>query len=69
MQTKERVSSMADYAAMYKALFRAQSKAIEILQKGQQEAEEIFIRSEEEEEKKGQITLLPIEAEHGRYQE
>ena len=34
---------MADYAKMYKALFNSQTEAIEILQKAQQEAEEIYI--------------------------
>ncbi len=34
---------MADYARMYKTLFNSQTEAIEILQKAQQEAEEIYI--------------------------
>ena len=38
---------MADYAKMYKGLFRAVTESIEILQKAQQEAEEIFISADE----------------------
>ncbi len=34
---------MADYAKMYKTLFNSQTEAIAILQKAQQEAEEIYI--------------------------
>lgn len=38
---------MPDYAKMYKRLFHAQTKAIEILQKAQQDAEEMYISSQE----------------------
>jgi len=34
---------MADYAEMYKKLFRSQTKAIQILQKAQQDTEEMFM--------------------------
>lgn len=34
---------MSDYAAMYKRLFNAQTDAIAILQKAQQDTEEMFI--------------------------
>ena len=34
---------MPDYAAMYLALFRSQTKAIEILQKAQRQTEEMYI--------------------------
>lgn len=34
---------MPDYAAMYKRLFQSQTKAIEILQKAQQDTEEMYI--------------------------
>jgi len=34
---------MPDYEAMYKKLFNAQTDAIRILQKAQQETEEIYI--------------------------
>ncbi len=34
---------MPDYAAMYKRLFKSQTQAIEILQKGQQDTEEMYI--------------------------
>jgi UDP-N-acetylmuramoylalanine-D-glutamate ligase len=34
---------MADYAKMYKTLFTSQTEAIAILQKAQQETEEIYI--------------------------
>ncbi len=34
---------MPDYAAMYKKLFRSQTQAIEILQKAQQDSEEIYL--------------------------
>ena len=34
---------MADYAAMYKRLFQSQTDAIEILQKAQQDTEEMYI--------------------------
>ena len=34
---------MADYARMYRTLFNSQTEAIEILQRAQQEAEEIYI--------------------------
>ena len=34
---------MPDYAAMYRKLFNAQTDAIRILQKAQQEAEEMYI--------------------------
>ena len=39
---------MPDYAEMYKTLFNAMTKAITILQEAQQQAEEIYIGSEEE---------------------
>ena len=38
---------MPDYAAMYKLLFNSQTDAIAILQKAQQDAEEMFISSPE----------------------
>ena len=38
---------MADYAKMYKELFRAVTRAIDILQKAQQDAEEIYISADE----------------------
>ena len=38
---------MPDYAEMYRVLFRAQTKAIELLQKAQQETEEMYISAEE----------------------
>jgi len=34
---------MADYAEMYKKLFQSQTKAIQILQKAQQDTEEMFM--------------------------
>jgi hypothetical protein len=34
---------MPDYAKMYQLLFRSQTKAIELLQDAQREAEEIFL--------------------------
>jgi len=34
---------MADYAEMYKKLFRSQTKAIQILQNAQQDTEEMFM--------------------------
>jgi hypothetical protein len=34
---------MADYSQMYKTLFHSQTEAIEILQKAQREAEDIYI--------------------------
>jgi len=45
---------MADYAGMYKVLFRAATKAIEDLQAAQAAAEEIYMRADET-----PITLLP----------
>ena len=47
---------MPDYAKMYKKLFNAQTDAIDILQKAQQQTEEIYISSPESE-----IKLLPRE--------
>ena len=44
---------MADYAEMYKHLFRSVIKAIEILQVAQQETEEIYLSAE-----KPNITLI-----------
>jgi hypothetical protein len=38
---------MADYAKMYRGLFRAVTSAIELLQKAQLEAEEIYISGDE----------------------
>ena len=38
---------MPDYAVMYKRLFRSQTEAIAILQKAQQDAEEMYISSPE----------------------
>lgn len=38
---------MPDYAAMYKRLFRSQTEAITILQKAQQDTEEMYISSPE----------------------
>ena len=40
---------MPDYAKMYKTLFQAQTQAIEILQKAQQDTEEIYISSRDPE--------------------
>lgn len=37
---------MADYKAMYRQLFTAQTEAIEILKKAQQQTEEIYIDSD-----------------------
>ena len=34
---------MADFAAMYRKLFNSQTQAIEILQKAQQDTEEMYI--------------------------
>lgn len=45
---------MADYAEMYKVLFRAVTKAIEDLQNAQVAAEEIYISGDET-----PITLVP----------
>ena len=39
---------MPDYAAMYKKLFQAQTMIIEILQKTQQETEEMYISASDE---------------------
>lgn len=36
---------MADYQEMYRKLFQATTKAIDILQKAQQETEELYISS------------------------
>lgn len=47
---------MPDYAEMYKVLFDAQTKAIEILQKAQQETEEMYINSKEP-----NIAIFPID--------
>ena len=38
---------MPDYAAMYKRLFRSKTEAIAILQKAQQDTEEMYISSPE----------------------
>lgn len=38
---------MADYQAMYKELFRATTKVIDLLQKAQQVTEEIYISEED----------------------
>lgn len=38
---------MTDYKRMYYTLFQAYTKAIEILQQAQQEAEEIYINAEQ----------------------
>lgn len=38
---------MPDYAAMYKRLFQSQTQAIEILQKAQQDTEEMYISAPE----------------------
>jgi len=38
---------MPDYAVMYKRLFHSQTEAIAILQKAQQDAEEMYISSPE----------------------
>lgn len=48
---------MADYAEMYKVLFRAVTKAIDVLQKAQQTTEEMYISADEP-----MITLLPPES-------
>lgn len=39
---------MADYREMYLRLFRATTKAIEMLTEAQQECEEIYLSAEEE---------------------
>jgi len=44
---------MPDYKETYGLLFRAMSKAIEILQEAQQTAEEMYIASEDDGEKEG----------------
>jgi len=41
---------MPDYETMYKKLFNAQTDAIRILQKAQQDTEEIYIRAPEPDE-------------------
>lgn len=38
---------MADYAKMYRRLFNSQTDAIRILQKAQQETEEMYLSSQE----------------------
>jgi hypothetical protein len=38
---------MPNYQAMYQTLFKSQSKAIDILQKAQQETEEMYIEAED----------------------
>ncbi|MFT8890055.1 MAG: hypothetical protein ABF904_14800 [Ethanoligenens sp.] len=40
---------MADYQEMYRKLFQATTKAIDILQKAQQETEELYIASDQPE--------------------
>lgn len=40
---------MADYQKMYRKLFQATTRAIELLQQAQQETEEIYISSDEPE--------------------
>lgn len=40
---------MADYQKMYRKLFQATTKAIELLQQAQQETEEIYISSDQPE--------------------
>ena len=40
---------MPDYAKMYYTLFNAMTKSIEILQRAQQDAEEIYISAKEPE--------------------
>ena len=40
---------MPDYEAMYKQLFNTASKAIELLQEAQREAEEMYVSGEEAE--------------------
>lgn len=40
---------MADYQEMYRKLFQATTKAIDILQKAQQETEELYITSNQSE--------------------
>lgn len=47
---------MADYAKMYRSLFRAVTSSIELLQKAQQESEEIYISGDEP-----VITIVPQE--------
>ena len=43
---------MPDYKTMYKKLFGAVTEAIDILQKAQQETEEIYIESGEKDDSK-----------------
>lgn len=38
---------MADYQAMYRKLFQATTKAIDLLQRAQQETEELYISSDD----------------------
>jgi hypothetical protein len=40
---------MADYQEMYRKLFKATTKAIDLLQKAQQETEELYISSDQPE--------------------
>lgn len=49
---------MPDYAKLYRTLFRAQSKAIEILQQAQLETEELYISAEDPE-----LIVLPRQEE------
>ncbi len=46
---------MPNYKEMYVTLFRSQTKAIDLLQKAQQETEDMYIESDEPE-----IKILPI---------
>jgi len=52
---------MPDYAKMYKTLFQSQPRAIEILQKAQQDTEEMYITAPEPELR----ILEPKEPENG----
>lgn len=51
---------MADYAKMYRRLFNAQTDAIEILQKAQQDTERMYVEAPDPE-----IRLLHPEKEDG----
>ena len=51
---------MPDYKTMYKKLFVAVTEAIDILQKAQQETEEIYIDSSENDDNKT-VKLIPVD--------
>ena len=51
---------MPDYKTMYKKLFAAVTEAIDILQKAQQETEEVYIESSENDKNKI-VKLKPVD--------